>query len=202
MLLTEGAWKVGFPKIEKPSRSSPEIASRRRQHCREEKQEGESYEVCEPFSPSSLPEITAEWERLSDRWLPIGLQEHLLGAGPFSSGSYGGCIFVNGTISSDIKKVNLGLCWTRIGPSHVTKPDPQNIDLCEPFSPPFPSHGGQSWVGKMIHDKSTKTHFSRSHFLVLLEGPPFSVGKKLRLQIQSGASLCQARLSQCLLNQP
>ena len=46
--------------------------------------------------------------------------------------------------SSDIKKANLGLRWARIGPSHVTKPDPQNKDLCEPFSPPFPSHG----VGK------------------------------------------------------
>ena len=42
-------------------------------------------------------------------------------------------------------------------------------------------------------------HILEGAFFVLLEGPPFFVGKKLRLQIQSGASLCQARLSQCLL---
>ena len=54
----------------------------------------------------------------------------------------------------------------------------------------------------MIHDESTITHFRRSLFFVLLGGPPFFVGKKLRFQIQYGASLCQARLSQCFLNQP
>ena len=68
MLVTEGVRKVEYlEKIVKPLGSSPDIASRRRQQCREEKQEGESYEVCEPFSPTSLPEITAEWERLSDQ---------------------------------------------------------------------------------------------------------------------------------------